>query len=109
MHGLVFGFVSCPCFHAFYFEVFICLPCLTLSCDPVILPLFIGLSDLMQCCVDRSVVDLKQCMPVTNFVQPETTPIPRDCEVWHQSTVRAIREQSAESASAASPERLYEL
>ncbi|KAI2662042.1 NLR family CARD domain-containing protein 3 [Labeo rohita] len=53
--------------------------------------------------------DLKQCMPVRNFVRLEAALTPRDCHVWHQNTAIAIREQSTDSAGAVSPERLQEL
>jgi hypothetical protein len=66
----------------------------------------IGLFDFMQLCADRSAADLKQCMPVRNVVRLDTAPTPRDCDVCHQNTARAIREQPENSASAASEERL---
>ncbi len=70
--------------------------------------LILGVFDFMQRCADRSVADLKQCMPVRKFVRLEPVPMPRHCHVWHQSTTRAFREQPAHSAGAVSPERLRE-
>ncbi len=66
----------------------------------------IGVIDFMQRHENRSVADLKQCMPVRKFVRLE--PTPRHCHVWHQSTARVFREQPAHSAGAVSPERLQE-
>ncbi|KAI2645663.1 Cold shock protein 1 [Labeo rohita] len=50
-----------------------------------------------------------QCMPVRNFVRLEAAPTPCDCQVWHQSTAIAIREQPADSVGAVFSERLQEL
>jgi len=52
----------------------------------------IGLFDFMQLCADRSVADLKQCTPVRNFVRLDAALTPRDCDICHQSTARAVRE-----------------
>ncbi|KAL0150686.1 hypothetical protein M9458_053990 [Cirrhinus mrigala] len=57
----------------------------------------------------RSNSDLKQCMPVRNFVRLEAAPTPRDCHVRHRSTTIAIREQPADLAAAVSSKWLQEL
>ncbi|KAI2647318.1 putative RNA-directed DNA polymerase from transposon BS [Labeo rohita] len=52
-----------------------------------------SLTTLTQRCASRSNSNLKQCMPVRNFVRLEAAPTPRDCHVWHQSIAIAIREE----------------
>lgn len=46
---------------------------------------------------------------VRNFVRIDDARTPRDCHMRHQSTATVLRDQTTESASAASEERLLEL
>ncbi len=68
----------------------------------------IGVFDFMQRHENRSLADLKQCLLVRKCVRLEPAPMPRHCHMWHQSTMRAFREQPTHSVRAVSPERLQE-
>ncbi|KAG1930234.1 Fc receptor-like protein, partial [Pimephales promelas] len=69
-----------------------------------------GLFDFMQLCADRSVADLKQCMPVRNFVRLDAALTPRDCDICHQSTARAFRRiQRVTTITVSSPIVTYTL
>ncbi|KAI2644778.1 hypothetical protein H4Q32_026653 [Labeo rohita] len=52
---------------------------------PTTRPQLLGVFDLTQRCAARSNSDLKQCIPVRNFVRLEAAPTPRDCHVLHQT------------------------